>query len=204
MNFEIKKQKIIICLTGMPGAGKSTIASSLKEKGFPVITMGDAVREEAKRQNLEPTDCNLGILMLKLRTELGPGAIAHLILRKMEKDTNRKIVIIDGIRSMPEVDILKSVGYVKLLAIHASTNTRFIYTKERARFDSPSNIQDFVVRDKRELIVGISEAIALADETLSNNELTVAELKEKAFEIIQKWIDEINKNDNSISINHKS
>ena len=204
MNFEIKKQKIIICLTGMPGAGKSTIASSLKEKGFPVITMGDAVREEAKRQNLEPTDCNLGTLMLKLRTELGPGAIAHLILRKMEKDTNRKIVIIDGIRSMPEVDILKSVGYVKLLAIHASTNTRFIYTKERARFDSPSNIQDFVVRDKRELIVGISEAIALADETLSNNELTLEELKEKAFEIIQKWIDEINKNDNSISINHKS
>jgi dephospho-CoA kinase len=204
MNFEIKKQKIIVCLTGMPGAGKSTIAFSLKEKGFLVITMGDAVREEAKRQNLEPTDCNLGTLMLKLRTELGPGAIAHLILRKMEKDTNRKIVIIDGIRSMPEVDILKSVGYVKLLAIHASTNTRFIYTKERARFDSPSNIQDFVVRDKRELIVGISEAIALADETLSNNELTVAELKEKAFEIIQKWIDEINKNDNSISINHKS
>jgi dephospho-CoA kinase len=204
MNFEIKKQKIIICLTGMPGAGKSTIASSLKEKGFLVITMGDAVREEAKRQNLEPTDCNLGTLMLKLRTELGPGAIAHLILRKMEEDTNRKIVIINGIRSMPEVDILKRVGYVKLLAIHASTNTRFIYTKERARFDSPSNIQDFVVRDKRELIVGISEAIALADETLSNNELTVAELKEKAFEIIQKWIDEINKNDNSISINHKS
>lgn len=204
MKFEIKKQKkIIVCLTGMPGAGKSTIAFSLKEKGFPVITMGDAVREEAKRQNLEPTDCNLGTLMLKLRTELGPGAIAHLILRKMEKDTNRKIVIIDGIRSMPEVDILKSVGYVKLLAIHASTNTRFIYTKERARFDSPSSIQDFVVRDKRELTVGISEAIALADETLSNNELTVKELKEKAFEIIQKWIDEINKNDNSISINHK-
>ena len=203
MNFEIKKQKIIICLTGMPGAGKSTIASSLKEKGFPVITMGDAVREEAKRQNLEPTDCNLGTLMLKLRTELGPGAIAHLILRKMEKDTNRKIVIIDGIRSMPEVDILKSVGYVKLLAIHASTNTRFVYTKERARFDSPSSIQDFVVRDKRELTVGISEAIALADETLSNNELTVEELKEKAFEIIQKWIHEINKNDNSISIDHK-
>jgi dephospho-CoA kinase len=203
MNFEIKKQKIIVCLTGMPGAGKSTIASSLKEKGFLVITMGDAVREEAKRQNLEPTDCNLGTLMLKLRTELGPGAIAHLILRKMEKDTNRKIVIIDGIRSMPEVDILKSVGYVKLLAIHASTNTRFIYTKERARFDSPSSIKDFVVRDKRELTVGISEAIALADETLSNNELTVEELKEKAFEIIQKWIHEINKNDNSISINHK-
>ena len=114
-------------------------------------------QKKLKRQNLEPTDCNLGTLMLKLRTELGPGSNCSFNLkRKMEKDTNRKIVIIDGIRSMPEVDILKSVGYVKLLVIHASTNTRFIYTKERARFDSPSSIQDFVVRDKRELTVGIS------------------------------------------------
>ena len=161
---EIKKQKkiIIICLTGMPGAGKSTIASSLKEKGFPVITMGDAVREEATRQNLEPTDYNLGSLMLKLRRDLGPGAIAHLILRKIERDYNNNIdvIIIDGIRSMPEVEVLKSVGYVKLLAIHASTNTRFTYTKERARPDCPSSIQDFVLRDRRELTVGISEAIA--------------------------------------------
>ncbi len=204
--FEIKKPKrIIICLTGMPGAGKSTIASSLKEKGFPVITMGDVVREEANRQNLEPTDYNLGSLMLKLRRDLGPGAIAHLILRKMERDYNNNIdvIIIDGIRSMPEVEVLKSVGYVKLLAIHASTNTRFTYTKERARPDCPSSIQDFVVRDRRELSVGISEAIALADETLSNNDLTIEELKEKGFEIIQKWIAEINKNNSNITINHK-
>lgn len=203
---EIKKQKrIIICLTGMPGAGKSTIASSLKEKGFPVITMGDVVREEANRQNLEPTDYNLGSLMLKLRKDLGPGAIAHLILRKMERDYNNNIdvIIIDGIRSMPEVEVLKSIGYVKLLAIHASTNTRFTYTKERARPDCPSSIQDFVVRDKRELTVGISEAIALADETLSNNDLTIEELKEKGFEIIQKWIAEINKSGSNITINNK-
>ena len=203
---EIKKQKrIIICLTGMPGAGKSTIASSLKEKGFPVITMGDVVREEANRQNLEPTDYNLGSLMLKLRRDLGPGAIAHLILRKMERDYNNNIdvIIIDGIRSMPEVEVLKSIGYVKLLAIHASTNTRFTYTKERARPDCPSSIQNFVVRDKRELTVGISEAIALADETLSNNDLTIEDLKEKGFEIIQKWIAEINKSDSNITINHK-
>ena len=203
---EIKKQKrIIICLTGMPGAGKSTIASSLKEKGFPVITMGDVVREEANRQNLEPTDYNLGSLMLKVRKDLGAGAIAHLILRKMERDYNNNIdvIIIDGIRSMPEVEVLKSIGYVKLLAIHASTNTRFTYTKERARPDCPSSIQDFVVRDKRELTVGISEAIALADETLSNNDLTIEELKEKGFEIIQKWVAEIDKSDSNVTIKHK-
>jgi dephospho-CoA kinase len=51
----------------MPGAGKSSVASFLKEKGFEVVTMGDVVREEAERQGLEPTDINLGKMMLKLR-----------------------------------------------------------------------------------------------------------------------------------------
>ena len=49
-------------------------------------------------------------------------------------------------------------------------------------------IEDFVTRDKRELTVGISEAIALADETLSNNDLTIEQLKEKAFTIIKGWL----------------
>ncbi|MGI0004620.1 MAG: AAA family ATPase, partial [Candidatus Nitrosotenuis sp.] len=35
--------KLIVCLTGMPGAGKSTIAAGLEKKGFVSINMGDAV-----------------------------------------------------------------------------------------------------------------------------------------------------------------
>ncbi len=99
-----------------------------------------------------------------------------------------KIVIIDGIRSIHEVEILKDIGNVKLLAIHASADTRFKHIKQRVRSDKPLNEEDFVVRDKRELTVGISEAIALSDESISNNNLTIEELKEKAYEIIQKWI----------------
>ena len=56
----MSNKRLIVCLTGMPGAGKSSVASFLKEKGFVVMTMGDVVREEAKRQGLEPTDINLG------------------------------------------------------------------------------------------------------------------------------------------------
>ena len=70
----------------MPGAGKSTVAQSLKEKGFVVISMGNIIREEAKLQNLEPTDNNLGKLMLKLRENLGSGAGCSLILGKVEKE----------------------------------------------------------------------------------------------------------------------
>ncbi|MEW6604846.1 MAG: AAA family ATPase [Thermoproteota archaeon] len=187
-------KRLFVCLTGMPGAGKSTVASFLKEKGFATVTMGDAVREEAKRQSLEPTDANLGKLMLKLRQDLGPGAVAHLVLRKLERDGNSGNVVIDGIRSIPEVEVLKKAGHVKLLAIHASQETRFQHLVDRGRSDAPSSTDEFAGRDKRELLVGISEAIALADETISNNDLTLDQLKQHAYDIVQNWLEEARRN----------
>ena len=62
----------------MPGAGKSTVATILQQNGFSIITMGDVVREEAKRRNLELTDSNLGNLMLELRKDLGPARRSSL------------------------------------------------------------------------------------------------------------------------------
>ena len=183
-------KRLIVCLTGMPGAGKSTVASFLKEKGFATVTMGDAVREEAKRQGLEPTDANLGKLMLKLRQDLGQGAVAHLVLQKLERDGSSGDVVIDGIRSIPEVEILKKAGHVKLLAIHASQDTRFKHLVDRARSDAPASSDEFAGRDKRELSVGISEAIALADETISNNDLTLDQLKQNAYDAVRMWLEE--------------
>ena len=178
----------------MPGAGKSTVALFLKEKGFAVVTMGDAVREEAKRLGLEPTDINLGKLMLKLRQDLGPGAVGHIVLQKLARDVDSSSnVVIDGIRSISEVEILKNVGHVKLLAIHASQGTRFKHLRERGRADAPTNSDEFAGRDKRELSIGISEAIALADEIISNNDLTLEELKQRAYDIVKRWLEEIEK-----------
>jgi dephospho-CoA kinase len=200
----IKKSKFMVCLTGMPGSGKSTVAELLKKKGFSIIEMGDVVRDEAKRKDIVPTDINLGNLMLKLRRTNGPGAIARLILEEIERrqtrtDTTQNIIV-DGIRSMPEVEVLRTTGWVKLLAIHASAYTRFDHLKKRGRGDAPLNENDFATRDTRELAVGISEAIAMSDEILSNSNLTIEELEEHAVRIVQKWVGEFY-NDNGIRNN---
>jgi dephospho-CoA kinase len=187
-------RRVIICLTGMPGAGKSTVASSLKEKGFLVITMGDVIREEAMRLKLDLNDTNLGKLMVQLREQFGPGAVAELVVKKIDSTLMRNgngdnaVLIVDGIRSIAEVTVLNRVGQVRLLAIHASSNVRFVHLKERGRSDAPLARSDFMERERRELDVGISEVIALADEVISNNRLTINQLKTNAIEVIMKWI----------------
>ncbi len=171
----------------MPGAGKSTIASGLKTRGFEIINMGDEIRLEAKRRNIEPTGKNLGKLMLELREKNGQGAVAELISPKI-KNSSSKAIIIDGIRSNAEIEVLRKLGNVKILAIHASAQTRFGFLKERGRADDPKNKDTFTDRDKRELKVGISNSIALADETISNNNFSKEELVETAYQIIKSWI----------------
>ncbi len=170
----------------MPGAGKSTIADGLKTKGFEIINMGNSVRAEAKRRNLEPTGSNLGKLMLELREKNGPSAIAQLIKPQID-NSNSDIIIIDGIRSNDEIQFLKSIGNVKILSIHASTDTRFDFLSKRGRSDDPENKENFDERDSRELGVGISTSIALADESISNNNLTIEQLIDTAISIIKNW-----------------
>ncbi len=89
-----------------------------------------------------------------------------------------------------EFKILKELDFVKLLAIHASSNTRYNHIKLRDRSDSPSNYEKFLQRDKREIDIGICEAIALADEVISNNALTIAEFRNNVEKITAKWITE--------------
>ena len=172
----------------MPGAGKSTVAEGLKPKGYDIINMGNAVREEATKKNLEPTRSNLGKLMLKLSEKNGLGAVAELIKPQIESSTAH-VILIDGVRSNDEIQVLRKFGSVKLLAIHASADTRFNFLQKRGRSDDPQTKDHFQERDNRELSVGISNSIALSDNTISNTGLTKDELIESAFNIIQSWIE---------------
>ena len=187
----IQKQsvsKLVVCLTGMPGAGKSTIVSKLKEQGYQTFNLGDGVRDEAKRQNLEPTGENLGKIMLELRQKNGPGAVAELLKTSIQ-NSSHEIIIIDGIRSIHEINVLKQTGIVKLLAVKASTDTRFNLLSERKRSDDPLTREKFEERDNREIGVGLEEIIELADESIENNNVTIEQMVHSSIKIFQKWVE---------------
>ena len=172
----------------MPGSGKSTIVFALKARGIEALNLGAGVRAEAKRRNLEPTGDNLGKLMLELRKKNGPGAVAELLTESI-KNSQSKVIIVDGVRSTTEIEVLRNVGSVKLLSVEATADTRYKFLSSRGRSDDPTTREKFEERDNRELSVGIGESIAIADEIIVNSDITLDELTERAYKVIEKWID---------------
>lgn len=155
----------------MPGAGKSGIFEVANKFNIPIISMGDVVREETIKRGLELNPKNVGETAIKLREEFGKEAIAVVCLRTIEERfKNKDIVIVEGIRSLDELNYFRKHYPLVLIAIHSSPLTRFNRIKERDREDDVKSWDKFVERDKRELNFGIGKVIALADFMIVNED----------------------------------
>ncbi len=178
------KDKVVIGVAGMPGAGKATVVEVAKKMDYEIVVMGNEVREETQRRGLEPTPENVGKVMLKLRQEGGPAVVAKRCAPKIEK-ADKKVVIVDGIRSLYEADEFKRhFPKFKLLAIHSAPETRFKRLFKRKRSDDPSGWETFLERDWRELHVGLGSVIASADVMIVNEGKRV-ELKKEVQGILE-------------------
>lgn len=157
---------LIFCITGMPGSGKSLVAEGARSIGFKVISMGDMIREEAERRGINKSPKSLGELMLKLRREEGKDVVAKRCLAMINKSSSP--VLIEGVRSLDELNYFKLNADVCLIAVHASPSTRFTRLLKRGRPDDPKERLTFDERDLRELKVGLGSVIALADSVFVN------------------------------------
>lgn len=162
----MKKQKVIT-IAGMPGAGKGIVSQAASARGIPVLVCGDIVREETARRGLEQTPENMGRIMLEIRQKEGPAVVADRLIPKIESSRSM-VVIVEGVRSMAEVEALRKRHVVVIVGVHASPKTRYERLRARARSDDPKNWEEFLERDSRELSVGIGNVIAVADEMLTN------------------------------------
>jgi dephospho-CoA kinase len=80
-------------------------------------------------------------------------------------------IIIDGSRSLEEIDMFKKrLGNgLKVIAIHAPQELRFTRLQLRHRDDDPESLEDFTRRDNREMAWGLGRAIESADITIDND-----------------------------------
>lgn len=179
---------LFILLTGMPGSGKSIFVDVVRnEFRIPVYTMGDIVREEVILKYGSVSPQNMLDMAIELRNKYGLDYIARKVYERVDRSS--RVVVIDGVRSLDEVDFFREKGEVVIVAIHASPKTRFNRLINRKRPGDPANWSEFKYRDEIELSLGIGNVIALADIILIN-ETTIENFKENIRETLFKLLRE--------------
>ena len=168
----------------MPFSGKSEAVKIAKEQNIPVIRIGEMVWEETKKQNLELNDQNVGIIANNMRIKYGMDIWAKKTIEKIKKIKNIKILVIDGIRNLEEVETFKRElnNDFLLVAIQISDNLRYQRAMNRNRKDDSKDLVKIKERDKREISWGLNTVIASADIIISN-EGPLEELYDKIKQI---------------------
>ena len=186
--------RLFILITGMPGSGKSILVEEAKSLNLPVYVMGDVVREETMRRYGIVTHELMVETSKILREERGEEIIA---LRTIERiKPCEQVVVIDGVRSLREVEVFRRYGEVIIVAVHASPKTRFERLLKRNRPGDPSTYEEFYKRDMVELSFGLGSVIALADYVIIN-EGDINETRAKAREIFKNLIERARSRDES-------
>ncbi len=184
MNSMSRKKLRFLLVTGMPGAGKSIVTNMAREMGIPTYCMGDVIRGETIKKYGSITPENMRRTAQELREKYGDDIVARKTLEMIKEEQG--IVIIDGVRSLTEVNMFKTAGEsVEIIAVHASPKTRFKRIIERQRPGDPKTWDEFVKRDMTELSFGIGNVIALADYMIVNEE-SIEETKKQVARVLEK------------------
>lgn len=176
----------IMGISGLPGSGKSLVSQIAVEKGAIIVSMGDIIREEAKKrgEDSKTTATNL-------RNEHGKYIVAELTIAKIKEilaNGFNNTIIVEGIRSPFEVNLFKeNFKDFIILSIFANPNLRFKRLQNRQREDDSQDYEEFVKRDQMELDFGIGTVIALSDKIIIN-ENSLEEYEKKINEFLEETI----------------
>ena len=156
----------------MPGSGKGELSEVASELGIMVVSLGDVVRQHFISQHPDGTGDLIGAFAASEREVYGRDIWAKRLLLTLGPlvDTGRSLLIVDGLRSNYEADLLRRElgGGFLVLAVHSSPTVRFNRLMRRGRSDSPRSIQEFNERERRELSWGMGDVISTADIMLVN------------------------------------
>lgn len=185
-NSSISSLKKIIAVVGMPGAGKSEVASYLKHKGIPFVRFGDATDEGLKEKGLPINAENEQKFRENLRAEIGMAAYAIKAEPKInELLKSQQIVALDGLRSWEEYTYLKE-KFSNLILINIYTEPEIRYKRLSERQVRSFTPEESHARDVAELVnLHMGGPIALADYLVENNS-DVYSLHKKLDTLLQR------------------
>ena len=171
-------------ISGLPGSGKSLVSDIATERGAIIVSMGDIIREEAKKRGESTKET-----AKNLRAEHGQYIVSQLTIdkiKKLQEDGIENTIIVEGIRSPHEVDMFKeNFDNFIILSIFANPTLRFERLLKRMREDDSHDYNEFKKRDQMELDFGIGTVIALSDKIIIN-ESDLESYSEKIDEFLKQ------------------
>lgn len=180
-----------VMLVGLPASGKNAVASAISEElGYVIIDMSDLVKEEAVKRGFSVDREGLRKTGEALRKEMGPSAVAKLVIQKIkeiESSSPAPGYVISGIRNQEEVDEIKGrFGEEAIcVAVYAPKRLRYLRMLRRGRkgFDAPS-IEKMEEEDRREVsFFRMGDPFILADEIIVNSG-SLDDLRAKALAVV--------------------
>ena len=163
--------KIILGLTGSIASGKGTVSKYLKEKyKAQTFKFSQILRAMLQRAYLPETRDNLVKISFALREAFGQDILAKIIAGDVQK-TNRKIIVVDGVRRPADIKYLKDLPGFKLIGLDAHPKIRYERLKKRRenKDDQTKTWSQFLADQQAETEVYIPELIKKADLIIDNS-----------------------------------
>jgi len=174
--------KKVVCLVGMPGSGKSSVAKIFEENGYFIVRTGDITDDEVKKRGLEFTEENEKKIREELRVKYGKDFYAQMSVKKFQGDK----IVIDGVYNKEEWEYWKREFNATLIEVRADAEIR--YNRLESRKVRPLTVEEGRSRDKAHLEnTGIGEAIEAADSVIENTG-NIEKLKTIVEDLIKKQV----------------
>jgi dephospho-CoA kinase len=141
----------IVGVVGLNGSGKDEVVKYLEQRyGFPLISVGDIVREIAVKEGVEATRDNLDEITKRYFAEFGKGYFLKLVIEKIRQN-KWKSVGISGIRSPEDVSQVKAAFKKDFILIHVyitDPNVRYERIRRRGSKRDEMSFAEFLKQDQ--------------------------------------------------------
>lgn len=181
--------KLVIGLAGRIGSGKTSISKYIERKyGARQIKFSQILMDILDRLHVEKNRENLQKLGAGLRNVMGKDVIVNAFEKDLES-LDADIIVIDGIRYMNEIEMLRRFENNILIFVDVPPEIRYerVRGREEKSGESSTSYEEFLKAEQRETERYIDRIRNESDYAIDNTD-TLENFYDKVNEILKKYV----------------